>query len=64
MSLVSRIKKLEGKFLRKEKKVYFIGWANCTWTHSEGLIRFKNESKEEFCKRVHLITNKQHLWFT
>lgn len=63
MSLLSRIKKLEEKIGYKKQKIYYIGWANCTWSKSEGLARKANESKEDFCKRVHKITQKQFLWF-
>jgi len=63
MSLATRIEKLEEKLRPKGDKVYFIGWANCTWSKSEGLIRQANELKEDFCNRVYQTTKKQYLWF-
>jgi len=63
MSLASRIEKLEEKITPKKEKNYFMGWANCTWSQSEGLFRQANESKEDFCNRVYQTTKKQFLWF-
>lgn len=63
MSLASRIGKLEQKLTPKKEEVYFIGWANCSWTKSEGLTRQKGESKKDFCNRVYQATKKQFLWF-
>lgn len=62
MSLKSRLKKIEA-VQPVENKVYYMGWANCTWSESEGLIRRVDESKEAFCNRVHLTTKKNFLWF-
>lgn len=63
MSLSSRIEKLEKKLTPKKEKIYFMGWADCTWTHSEGLTRLDGESKDDFCNRVYQVTKKQFLWF-
>lgn len=63
MSLATRIEKLERKIIPKNEKIYYIGWANCTWSKSEGLTRNINESKDDFCKRVYLVTRKNYLWF-
>lgn len=63
MNLSSRIQKLEVKLGIKRKKIYFIGWANCEWNESDGLLRRRSESKEEFCRRVSQNTNKKYLWF-
>jgi hypothetical protein len=63
MRLATRIEKLEEKLLPKKRKTYFIGWANCTWSESEGLFRQTGESKEDFCNRVYQTTKKQFLWF-
>ena len=64
MSLATRIGKLEEKIAPKKEKIYFIGWANCTWSKSEGLFRQADESKEAFCNRVYQTTKKQYLWFS
>ena len=63
MSQASRIEKLEEKIAPKKEKIYFMGWANCTWSESEGLFRQDGESKEAFCNRVFQTTKKQFLWF-
>ena len=63
MSLATRIGKLEEKIAPKKEKIYFIGWANSTWSQSEGLKRQESESKEDFCNRVYLTSKKQFLWF-
>jgi hypothetical protein len=62
MTLKSRLKKLTAK-LKPADDVHYFGWADCTWSESEGLLRQSDESKEDFCKRVHQSTNKQYLWF-
>jgi len=63
MTLATRIKKLEEKIAPKNKKIFYVGWANCTWSKSEGLVRQAGESKEDFCIRVYQATKKQYLWF-
>lgn len=63
MSLASRIGKLEEKMAPKREAIYFIGWANCTWSSAEGLIRHESESIKDFRKRVLLVTKKQFIWF-
>ena len=63
MTLLSRIEKLEVKLKPKEEKIYFIGFANCKWRKSEGLVRGTKESKDDFCNRVYQTTKKQYLWF-
>ena len=40
-----------------------MGWADSTWSESEGIIRKVDESKDGFCERVYKITEKQYLWF-
>jgi len=63
MRLATRIEKLEEKLLSKKRKTYLIGWRDCRWSKSEGLLRQAGESKEDFCNRVHQTTKKQFLWF-
>ncbi len=63
MSLASRIEKLEKKLTPEKEKIYYIGWANSTWSESEGLTRRQGESKDDFCDRVYQATKKQFLWF-
>jgi hypothetical protein len=63
MTLKSRLEKLTSKLKPEVTKIYFMGWANCTWRESEGLFRQAGESKEDFCNRVYQSTKKQFLWF-
>jgi len=63
MTALSRLEKLEEKLKPEKKKVYFMGWAGCTWSESEGLTRQEGESIDAFCNRVYQTTNKQYLWF-
>jgi hypothetical protein len=63
MTLKNRLQKLTDKLKPEEVKIYFMGWADCTWSESEGLARHADESKEEFCNRVYQTTKKQFLWF-
>jgi hypothetical protein len=63
MTLKSRLQRLTNKLQPEEVKIYYMGWADCTWSESEGLYRQANESKEGFCSRVHQTTKKQFLWF-
>ena len=60
--LKSRLQKLTSK-LKPEVEVHYFGWADCTWSESEGLFRQDGESREEFCNRVYQATKKQYLWF-
>ena len=62
MTLKSRLQKLTIK-IKPEVEVHYFGWADCTWSESEGLFRQDGESKEDFCNRVHQATKKQFLWF-
>lgn len=62
MSLTSRIQKLEIAIKPVGEKVTFIGWADCEWREAEGLIRYENESKEEFFNRVKAATDKKFIW--
>jgi len=62
MTLKSRLQKLSAK-LKSADEVHYFGWADCTWSQSEGLFRQAGESKEDFCKRVYQATKKQFLWF-
>ena len=63
MTLKRRLQKLINKLKPEEVKIYYMGWADCTWSESEGLFRKKDETKENFCNRVYLTTKKQFLWF-
>jgi hypothetical protein len=63
MTLKSRLQKLTNKLQPEEVKIYYLGWANSTWSESEGLHRQAGESKEAFCNRVYKATKKQFLWF-
>jgi hypothetical protein len=63
MTLQSRLQKLTHKLKPKATKIYYMGWADCTWSQSEGLFRRPGESKEDFCNRVYQSTKKQFLWF-
>lgn len=63
MTLKSRLEKLANKLKPKATKIYYMGWADCTWSESEGLIRQAGESKEDFCSRVYQTTKKQFMWF-
>jgi len=63
MTLKSRLQKLANKLEHKEVKIYYMGWADCTWSESEDLVRQAGESKEDFCSRVYQTTKKQFLWF-
>ena len=62
MTLKSRLQKLTVK-LKPEAEVHCFGWADCTWSESEGLFRQEGESQEDFCNRVYQTTKKQYLWF-
>ena len=63
MNIKSRLQKLTDKLKSEEVKIYYMGWADCTWSKSEGLFRQEGESKEDFCNRVYQTTKKQFLWF-
>lgn len=63
MTHKSRLQKLTQRLKPEPVKVYFMGWADCTWTESEGLTRQVGESKDDFCNRVYQMTKKQFLWF-
>ena len=63
MTLKNRLQKLTNKLKPDEVKIYYMGWADCTWNESEGLKRQEGESKEDFCSRVYQTTKKQFLWF-
>lgn len=63
MTLKSRLQKLSIKLKPEVTKIYCMGWADCTWSQSEGLLKEAFESKEDFCKRVYQTTKKQFLWF-
>ena len=62
MTLKSRLQKLTAK-IKPAVEVHYFGWADCTWSESEGLFRRAGESKEDFCDRVYQATRKQFLWF-
>jgi len=63
MTLKSRLQKLTNKLKPEATKIYYMGWTDCTWSESEGLVRQADESKEAFCNRVYQTTKKQYLWF-
>lgn len=63
MTLKTRLLRLTTKLKPVEVKIYYMGWADCTWSESEGLVRQADESKEDFCNRVYQTTKKQFLWF-
>ena len=62
MTLKSRLDKLTTKLKPDAVKVHYFGWADCTWSESEGLTRLEGESKDDFCNRVHnnLFTKKNY----
>ncbi len=63
MNLESRLKKLEVTLKKPVKEIYLFGWANWTWTKSEGLEKLPTESKQEFIDRVIRLSKKQFIWF-
>lgn len=63
MTVKSRLQKLTNKLNPEAQEVHFFGWADCTWSESEGLKRLEGESKDDFCNRVYQTTKKQFLWF-
>ncbi len=63
MTIKGRLKKLTDKLKPEATQIYYFGWANCTWSRSEGLARKAGESKGDFCRRVYQATKKQYIWF-
>ena len=63
MTIKSRMQKLTNKLKPEATKIYYMGWANCTWSESEGLIRHLDESRDDFCNRVYQTSKKEYLWF-
>ena len=63
MTLKGRLQKLTNKLKSETTKIHYMGWKDCTWSESEGLLRRLDESKEDFCNRVYQTTKKQYLWF-
>jgi hypothetical protein len=63
MTTKRRLQRLIIKLRPETTKNYYLGWADCTWSASEGLLRHLDESKEDFCKRVYQTTKKKFLWF-
>ena len=63
MTFKTRLQKLTNKLKPEEVEVHYFGWADCSWSESEGLFRGEGESQEDFCSRVYRTTNKQFLWF-
>jgi hypothetical protein len=63
MTYKSRLQKLTNKIKPEVAEVHYFGWADCTWSESEGLFRRDGESEEDFCNRVYQSTMKQFLWF-
>jgi hypothetical protein len=62
MTLKSRLQKLTTK-IEPKVEVHYFGWADCTWSESEGLFREEGESKDDFCNRVYQTTKIPYLWF-
>jgi hypothetical protein len=62
MTFKSRLQKLTVK-LKPEVEVHYFGWADCTWSKSEGLTRQEGELIDAFCNRVYQAKKKQFLWF-
>ena len=48
MTLKTRLQKLTNKLKPEVQEVHLFGWADCSWSESEGLIRQEGESKEDF----------------
>ena len=63
MTLKSRLQNLTNKLKPEVAEVHYFGWADCTWSESEGFFRQAVESNEDFCNRVHQATKKEFLWF-
>jgi hypothetical protein len=63
MTLKSCLQKLTNKLKPEAMEIHDMGWADCTWSESEGLFRKADESKEDFCSRVYRNTKKQFLRF-
>ncbi len=63
MNLESKLKKLEVTLKKPVQEIYLFGWANCTWTKSEGLEKLPTESKQEFIDKVIRLSKKQFIWF-
>ena len=63
MTLKARLHKLTRKLKPEATKIYYMGWADCTWSESEGLFRRAGESKEDFCSRVYQAKKKHFIWF-
>lgn len=59
---MSRIEKLEEKLALKNRKIFFIGWADCIWQEAEGIRRNQAESIEEFQIRVLNSVKKRFIW--
>jgi hypothetical protein len=64
MTLKIRPEKMADKLKPEATKIYFMGWADCTWSESEGLIRNESEPKDGFCNRVYQTTKKHFLRFS
>ena len=62
MTTLSRLEKLEEKFMPEVKKTYWIMWQNCEWKECEGIYRNENETITDFKKRVMKVKDKQYLW--
>jgi hypothetical protein len=63
VTIKTRLQKLATKLKPEDVKIYYMGWADCTWIESEGLTRQEGESVDAFCNRVYQTTKKQFLWF-
>ena len=61
MSLKTRLAKIEATSPAADT-VHFMGWKDCEWRYSEGLVRGEAESKDDFFKRVRLSTDKKYIW--
>lgn len=60
--LERRLVELEEKLRPQKPKIYWLVWLECEWRKAEGIIRNKNDSIEDFKKRVLLTTDKQFIW--
>ena len=44
MAFKSCLQKLTNKIKCETTKIYYMGWANCTWSESEAIFRRAGES--------------------
>ena len=58
MTLKNCLQKLSEKLAPKVAEEHYFGWADCTWSESEGLIKQDGESKEDFRIRIYNAPKK------